>query len=54
MTLQSMKGAVVGIKNHAKRYWEYNPGDLDEIEITKIDVACDMKGAFMPGSNAET
>ena len=49
-----MKGAVVGIKNHAKRYWEYNAGDLDEIEITKIDVACDMEGAFMPGHDSAT
>ena len=44
-----MKYAVVGIRKHAEKYWEYKPGDLDEIEISKIDVAIDLKGAFMPG-----
>ena len=49
----NLKKAVLGIQEHAEKYWEFNPGDLEEIELTKIDVACDMKGAFMPGRDNE-
>ena len=35
-------------------YWDYSQGDLSEIEPTKIDVACDMEGAFMPGPYKDT
>ena len=44
-----MKKVVEAIKEHAEIFWSYDAAKKDEIELAKIDVACDMKGAFMPG-----
>lgn len=44
-----MKKVVEVVKEHAEIFWSYDAAKKDEIELTKIDVACDMKGAFMPG-----
>ena len=43
---------VNAMKMHAGVYWGLDKEESDLFEITKIDVAVDMKGSFMPKKEA--
>ena len=36
------------VREHVRIYWTASEAGLDQVEITKLDVAVDMKGSFLP------
>ena len=36
------------IQTHAEENWDYEDTDVESIELIKLDVAVDLKGAFLP------
>ena len=47
-TMTQLTKIVEVIETHASVCWEYNDEELEEIEMTKCDVAVDLRGAFLP------
>ena len=41
------------VREHARIYWTASEAGLGQVEITKLDVAVDMKGSFLPHLHQE-
>ena len=39
---------MFAIKKIARELWKFNRAELNDISLNKIDVAVDLKGAFIP------
>ena len=48
-TLYLLMLIVKTIRFHAGVFWSFEDEELNSIELTKVDVAVDMKGAFITG-----
>lgn len=42
------------MRQHAVTYWAFDKKDADLIEMSKLDVAVDTEGAFMPLRDTDT
>ena len=52
-TMLELTKAVNAMRLHAASYWNFEKEECDVFEITKIDVAVDLKGAFMPSKGQD-
>jgi hypothetical protein len=49
-TLAQVMQVVAAIKSHAEVYWLEKEAEMSAIELSKIDVAVDLTGSFLPES----
>ena len=47
-TIKRCKEILEVIQTHAEENWDYEDTELESIELIKLDVAVDLKGAFLP------
>ena len=47
-TLKQVRDILEKAKDYAKTYWSYSEEEAAEMVPTKIDIAIDMKGSFIP------
>ena len=52
-TMKELTKIVYAIRLHATALWGVDKDDSIRFEISKIDVAIDMKGSFMKDDNSE-
>ena len=46
--------AVVCVSQHAKVFWPGNDDATNQVELSKLDIACDYFGAFLPTEKDQT
>lgn len=52
-TMIELTKVLNAMKLHATSYWGLENEECDLFEITKIDVAVDLKGSFMPSKGKD-
>jgi len=46
-TMTEMMKVLLAVKLHGESYWGFRNDDVNQVKITKIDIAADLKGAFI-------
>ena len=49
-TIQQLRNVLEAIKRWAQYSWRLDEEQVDAIALTKVDVAADFKGSFLPRS----